>query len=83
MSNITSNYSNSYAALAANASKVAGNLTAAEENYASAAKSGDKAKLIEAEMIYQQNQESFDAIMQMLKNKFETMRQLIRNMALN
>lgn len=85
MSNsISSNYSSSStAALASDAKAIGGNLSNAQKALTDAAKSGDQGALAEAQAELQKQQTAFQAVMQMITDRFKTMRDLISNMKLS
>ena len=72
-----------FSALAECAKDAANKLSGAEANYINAVKSGNQGEIAKADGAYKERQLAFESISQMIKNKFETMMRLIRNLALN
>ena len=83
ISSFVSGRQNAASSLVNEATNVAKSLTSAEDKYTSALKSGDKSAIVEAQVEYQNQQENFEALIQMLKNKYETMIRVIRNMSVS
>jgi len=75
--------SSNYSSLASQAGGVADSLTSAENQYLAAVKSGDKGSIAEAEVQYRDKQAAYESMMQMIKNRYETMMRTIRNMSVS
>ena len=69
--------------LANSASSVGSKLSSAENSYISAVKSGDQGAIAKADVEYKKQQASYEALMQIIKNRYETMIRVIRNMSVS
>ena len=75
--------SNTTKQLANSASSIGSQLSTAENSYISAVKSGDEGAIAKDDIEYKKQQANYEALMQIIKNRFETMIRVIRNMSVS